>query len=317
MTEAPPWKTTSPQRLPEGASGAALQPMLEHVIELYDSLELRYERLRQAYANLLERHEELNEQIRAMRDIHLITDLRGTILQSNRSGLALAPLHRLVGSNLRDWVEPTYLANFETLRAFAVRASVPAGEERELRLICQSNTADEVTVSAQVLAVEEGSAVQALHWVLRDVRPLADQPLDHVRPLVQFERVSECVFMTDAQGKILAVNAAFSRITGYGAAEVIGRNPRFLQSGLQDRTFYRDFWRELLSAGFWQGHIFNRKKNGEIYSQWLKVSASRDASGQVLSYTAVFYDLSRTAPVDSQHQTDTLAQPLEHTPARL
>lgn len=127
----------------------------------------------------------------------------------------------------------------------------------------------------------------------------------------EFERVAEGVMMTDATGDIVAVNATFTRITGYAAQECIGRNPRFLQSGLQDAAFYRDLWMELVNAGAWQGHVFNRKKSGEIYSQWLQISATRDAGGRVMSYTAVFCQLPEAAPPPIIQTLDTLAQPLE------
>lgn len=130
----------------------------------------------------------------------------------------------------------------------------------------------------------------------------------------EFERVAEGVMMTDAQGDIMAVNPAFTQITGYSANECIGRNPRFLHSGLQDPTFYRDLWTELRKMGTWRGQLFNRKKSGEVYSEWLQISAARDARGQVISYTGVFYQLPETAPPPILQTLDTLAQPLEPLP---
>ena len=99
--------------------------------------------------------------------------------------------------------------------------------------------------------------------------------------------------ITDISGTILAVNPAFSRITGFSAEEAVGRNPSILSSGREDVAFYADFWRALRENGSWQGEIYNRKKNGEIYPEWLTVSAARDSDGGILSYIAVFSDLSR------------------------
>jgi PAS domain S-box-containing protein len=224
--------------------------------------------------------------------------------------MVIAPAHRLVGTHLRDWVAASQKQHLQALHDVALKGRDGAGEGAELQLLRDALDPFGLTVSVQVLPVMEGKVVKALHWVLRDVNPQIDSAFQLQKPLVEFERVSECVFMTDASGLILTVNAAFTRVTGYTAAEVLGRNPRFLGSGLQDAAFYKDFWQELQSAGSWQGQIFNRKKNGDVYSEWLKVNASRDTDGHVLSYTAVFYDLSRTAAPELQHQVHTLPQPL-------
>ena len=287
------------------------QPIMESVIELYTSLETRYERLRQAYACLMKRHAELDEQLRTLHDMHIITSLEGTIVQVNRIADAIAPPHRLLGSNLGDWIEPANRPYFQTIQAIAARANHSDGETWELRLRSDDADARTLAVAAQVLPVRTGQADAALHWVLRDVSPQLDLASRYSKPLVAFERVAEGVMMTDPKGNIVSVNPAFTRITGYPAQECVGRNPRFLQSGLQDGAFYRDLWLELTSAGSWQGHLFNRKKSGEIYSQWLRISATRDAAGALICYTAVFYQLSEEAPAPICQTVDTLAQPLE------
>lgn len=110
--------------------------------------------------------------------------------------------------------------------------------------------------------------------------------------LLVFDNLSEGVVFTDAGGSILAVNAGFTRITGYAAEEVIGRNPRVLQSGVQEREFYEDMWRTLGAAGRWRGEIVNRRKSGELYPELLSISAVRGADGVITNYIGVFSDLS-------------------------
>ncbi len=107
-----------------------------------------------------------------------------------------------------------------------------------------------------------------------------------------FETTSEGILVTDVEGNIVAVNPAFSHITGYSEAESIGQNPRLLKSDRQDQKFYRDFWNTLIGKGEWVGEILNRRKNGEVYAQWESISAIRDAAGKVTSYVAVFSDMS-------------------------
>lgn len=110
--------------------------------------------------------------------------------------------------------------------------------------------------------------------------------------LLVFENLSEGVVFTDADGGILAVNSGFTRITGYAADEVIGRNPRILQSGVQERDFYEEMWRTLQATGRWRGEIVNRRKSGELYPELLSISAVRSAEGGITNYIGVFTDLS-------------------------
>jgi diguanylate cyclase (GGDEF)-like protein/PAS domain S-box-containing protein len=106
-----------------------------------------------------------------------------------------------------------------------------------------------------------------------------------------FESTSEGIVLADAQARILAVNRAFTEITGYRESEVLGQNPRILQSGRHDPAFYRALWSELLATGQWRGEVWNRRKDGEVYPEWLNLSAVRDAAGNTTHYVAVFSDV--------------------------
>lgn len=107
-----------------------------------------------------------------------------------------------------------------------------------------------------------------------------------------FENTAEGVIITDAGGLIRSVNPAFTSITGYGEAEVIGRNASLLQSGRHNADFYRLMWAEIVLSDQWQGEIWNRRKNGEIFPEWLTISTVRDKAGRVQSYIGVFSDIS-------------------------
>lgn len=107
-----------------------------------------------------------------------------------------------------------------------------------------------------------------------------------------FENSLEGIAITDANGDILTVNNAFTTITGYERDEVIGRNPRLLSSGRQSREFYEEMWRSIDTTGKWQGEIWNIRKNGDIYPQWLNISRVTDDRGNVTNYVGVFSDIS-------------------------
>ena len=108
-----------------------------------------------------------------------------------------------------------------------------------------------------------------------------------------FTHATEGIIIADAAGAILEVNDAFTRITGYTRDEVLGRNPRFLKSGLQTKEFYEKMWRSLIESGQWSGEVWNRAKNGDIYPEMLTISAVRDAEGKVQQYVALFSDMTQ------------------------
>ena len=107
-----------------------------------------------------------------------------------------------------------------------------------------------------------------------------------------FESSRDAITITDAQGTIITVNEAFTTTTGYPMAEAVGRNPRILQSGRHDKEFYRVMWASIQEHGHWQGEIWNKRKNGEIYPEWLKITAAKNPSQDTTNYIAVFSDIS-------------------------
>ena len=104
------------------------------------------------------------------------------------------------------------------------------------------------------------------------------------------DNINDPVMVTDLRARILSVNPAFVRVTGYTVEEVLGRHSRLMASGHHDPEFYAGLWRQLLAEGIWRGHIVNRRKNGEVYVQRLTVSTVRDDAGNGL-YVAVYTDL--------------------------
>ncbi len=106
-----------------------------------------------------------------------------------------------------------------------------------------------------------------------------------------FEQSSEGIAIADADNNIVRVNHAFTVITGYSEADVLGQNPRQLASGRHDQDFYRVMWNALNTGGGWQGEIWNRRKDGSVYPEWLSISRVRDAAGKVTEYIAIFSDI--------------------------
>jgi len=106
-----------------------------------------------------------------------------------------------------------------------------------------------------------------------------------------FTHAREGIMVTGPDGTIVDVNQAFSRITGYGRDEVLGRNPHLLSSGRQSREFYAAMWQDLREQGYWEGEVWNRRKDGMVYAQLQTISAVRNAAGVARQYVALFSDI--------------------------
>ncbi|HEX6736108.1 MAG TPA: diguanylate cyclase, partial [Azonexus sp.] len=124
------------------------------------------------------------------------------------------------------------------------------------------------------------------------------------------------IMVTDAEQRILRVNQAFSKLTGYSAEESVGQLPSMLKSGRQDRAFYQEMWHRLRETGHWQGEIWNRRKSGEVYPEWLTISAVYDADGQLSNYVSTFSDISNLKVAESEIHHLAFYDPLTSLPNR-
>ncbi|WP_456402594.1 EAL domain-containing protein [Hydrogenimonas sp.] len=131
-----------------------------------------------------------------------------------------------------------------------------------------------------------------------------------------FENAQESIFITDRTSRIIAVNQAFTAITGYVEEELEGKTPNILKSGYQDETFYRKMWEKIRDTGRWHGKIYNRIKSGEILPMWLTVSSLYDEKGNLLNYIGMLTDLREI--IQNQERAEFLAyhDPLTDLPNR-
>ncbi|MEW7995183.1 MAG: EAL domain-containing protein [gamma proteobacterium symbiont of Clathrolucina costata] len=115
-----------------------------------------------------------------------------------------------------------------------------------------------------------------------------------------FQNTAEGITVTDASGNIVSTNPAFEAITGYSHEEVLGLNPRVLKSGHHPDSFYKEMWDTLLLTGHWRGEIWNRRKNGDAYPEWLTISAVKDGNDETTHYVGVFTDISQIKEAQDQ-----------------
>jgi diguanylate cyclase (GGDEF)-like protein/PAS domain S-box-containing protein len=116
---------------------------------------------------------------------------------------------------------------------------------------------------------------------------------------VTFE-THDAILITDRHANIIRVNQAFTDITGYSSEEVLGKNPRMMSSGRQDRAFYREMWQQLLHTGSWAGEIWDKRKNGQVYPKWLTISVVKDETQETTHYVAIFSDITARKQADEE-----------------
>ena len=130
------------------------------------------------------------------------------------------------------------------------------------------------------------------------------------------ENSSEALVITDEQNRIMEINPAFTKLTGYARDEVIGQNPAILHSGRHEDLFYHKMWEEIGTRGFWRGEIWNRRKNGEIYAEWLTINTIFNPDGSVHRYVGLFSDITERKKSEELIWTQANFDPLTNLPNR-
>ncbi len=155
--------------------------------------------------------------------------------------------------------------------------------QAERRLIVWNNT----------VLRDEDESILGLACIGQDVTERRRIEKSHARLATAVEQAAESILLTDLQGKILYVNPAFEKITGYSRAEVIGQTPRLLKSGKHDAEFYRRLWDTLGRGEIWEGHLINRRKDGALYDEAGTISPVRDMAGTIINYAAIRRDVTQ------------------------
>ena len=176
----------------------------------------------------------------------------------------------------------------------------------------QSGTLFPMELSLAAWETGEGRFITA---IIRDVseRKRAEASLRIAATAFESQ---EAMTITDANRIILKVNKAFTRITGYTEQEAVGQTPALLKSGLQDRAFYQTMWQNIERDQYWQGEIWNRRKNGNIYPERLSISAVLDELGQVSNYVGAFSDISQHKQAQKEIELLAFTDPLTELPNR-
>lgn len=241
----------------------------------------------------------------------------GCFMQANpaiREILGL-PETELVGLTLIDVVHEEQARTVATAFRYLMAGDLPS-VQLETRLLHRSGREVWVALYIALVKGRDDSPLHAIAQVLDITR--RRQVEESLRQMATvFENTGEGVLVTDPQGVILAANRAFSSISGYGSDELVGRRPTMLRSGRHAKAFYEAMWSTLINEGGWQGEINNRRKDGEVYSEWVNIRAVRDLVGEIQQYVAVYSDISVLKAARERFEHLAHHDPLTGLPNRL
>ncbi len=188
--------------------------------------------------------------------------------------------------------------------------------EFEFRIIRPNQEQRVLRSRGEVICSADGRALRAI-GILQDITE-SERTAESLRQAaVVFDNTDQGIIVTDVHCNIIAVNPAFTKITGYQPDEVMGQNPRLLQSDRQDESFYRTLWKSLGDEGHWQGEMWNRSKDGHPHPVWESITAVRNANGQLANYVSVFSDISPIKQAEERLQHLAHHDPLTGVPNRL
>ena len=234
-------------------------------------------------------------------------DVQGHIVEWNKSAETIFGWSKreAIGQALHDLIIPVQhrqahqrgLANF-----------LQAGEERfinhNIEITALRRSGEEFPIELSITALKNHDLLQFTAFIA-DIsqRKQAEERLQLAASV--FTHAREGIIISGLDGTIIDVNEAFTRITGYPREEVLGQNPRIMNSGRQSKAFYVNFWEQLTRKGHWYGEIWNRRKNGELYAEMLTITAVRDADQRATHYVGLFFDI--TAAKEQQQKLDHIA----------
>lgn len=268
------------------ADAAVLHELQVHQIEL----EMQNNELRQLQAQL----EESRDSYAKLYDFapmgYLTLGKEGRILEINLTGASLLGVdrHHLINKPFTTLLCPGESKQFFT----HLRQIVDYESPLSTQLRVKKRNGKIMVIQMVSVTLQNSMGSDKYLTTFTDISKQVEA--DRARKLATsiLENTPEGVMITDAQKRIVDVNRAFTATTGYSRDEAIGKTPQLLDSGRHDKAFFKALWQAVHSEGRWQGEVWNRRKDGEIYPEWLNITAIQDDKGVVVNYAGIFSDLS-------------------------
>ncbi len=240
--------------------------------------------------------DEWEKTVDAIHDLVIITDPEKRIIRANKAA------HEIVGFR---YGELTGKKCYEVFRGNASSCiGCPVASSEKNTTVCTGLVRNDILrktfeVSSSPI-YGDNEKVKYLVHTARDVTQALKDEAEKLRLSAAIEQTSEVIIITDSQGTIQYVNPAFTEKTGYTRAEVIGQNPRMLNSGEHDREFYQKIRETLLGNNVWKGQFVNRKKDGSLFWEDATISPVYNGEGQIANFVAVTRDISKEKSLERQ-----------------
>ncbi|MFI3155396.1 MAG: EAL domain-containing protein [Methylococcaceae bacterium] len=284
---------------------------LTHELQVHQiELEMQNEALREAHATAeiaLERYADLFDFAPVA---YFNLEINGIIRQTNFRGETLLAVDRfkIVGQQFADRVSGEYRQAFQ---CFLEMVFTGKGVQRcEMTLQINRKT---LWVAIEATADKTG---QTCLTAVSDITERKQNEQELQLAATIYLALGDAIMVADDNGRIVTVNAAFTELTGYTAAEAIGQSTSLLKSGRQDKFFYRNMWDSLNLTGLWQGEIWCRRKNGDIYIEWLSINTIYDNKNNVVRRVAMFSDITEKKRAEETIRTQANFDPLTELPNR-
>ncbi|MCL5974290.1 MAG: EAL domain-containing protein [Gammaproteobacteria bacterium] len=269
-------------------------------------------RLKQSGEILARNESKLRNIVNASPIPHVISDGKHKIHYMNQAFAESFGFDETQVPNLDVWFELAYPDPLYRLKikkmwddfvAEALQQPLPyRGEAVEVKILTQQKQARQVLISSTVIKDGNANVFITIFYDISE-RKLAEEQLKLSGRV--FHQAHEGILITNPDGRIVDVNPAFCNITGYTREEVVNQQPSLFKSGKHSETFYRELWLSLIEKGYWQGEIWNRRKNGELIAELLTISTLTDDQGETLHYLGLFSDI--TEIKEQQHALEMMA----------
>ena len=269
-------------------------------------------------------HADQDDKLRAWRLLDAITngstdaiyakDLDGRYLFVNRETCRMfgRPMDQLLGHPPQDCLPASDAARVAELDAEVLRS----GRVTKNEIVINTVDGERAYLNTMGPLRDTQGHTVGTFGVSRDITERKCAEDTRRQWAMAFESTRDGVVITDVRARIQAVNRAFSAITGHAKEDVLGHTPRLLQSGLHNAAFYAGLWRSVRENGSWQGEIWNRRRNGDVYPQWLTISGVHDEAGELTNYVGVFTDITRIKRSEAELERLAHYDPLTDLPNR-
>lgn len=314
----------SPETMPNESNWQRLLSIVNQAYDANDhdryiterSLAISSEEMHQLYMKQKTSYEtRLQTIFNTMQDLIWLKDADGVYLACNQmfEHFFGAPQADIIGKTDYDFVDKKLADFFREHDLIAVEQGKSVINEEWVTFASDGHRALLETIKTPMLN-ESGHLIGVL-GIARDITA-HKQAEENLRVAAIAFEAQEGIMISDAHNVILRVNRAFTEITGFALEDVVGNKPSMLKSGKQDAGFYAIMWQSILHTGGWEGEIWNKRKNGEVFPEYLRITVVKDKSGLVTNYVGTFTDITKIKAAEDEIKYLAYFDSLTHLPNR-